>query len=147
MSYNTIDEVNYLLGQSIDNIVKTSDSLRLIKCYSTLYLYGSQPRWCEKSQRSYYYQIETNGLKLAMDFEESKTRICKPAWKGLKFICVPGKAFHLNSEFVTDAKAIEYLAIGYLQKSDFEILPTIKTVIDQDPLTNQEPKKVIRKRK
>lgn len=65
--------------------------------------------------------------------EKIKNRKCIPAFKGVKFvraIVKNGKTItvhqHINSETLTDEKAIELLKSGALTKEDFKSLPEIE---------------------
>jgi hypothetical protein len=116
-----IDDVKEVLNTPFEKVVSTPLSLKLLSCYSKLYLCGGQPRTCTNSQRNYYQQLLKNGIEMAKKFEQAKNRTCKPAWKGLKYI--PATARHWNSEFLSDDEASMLLKKGFVKESDFEVLP------------------------
>lgn len=116
-----ISEVKEILSKSVEEVIGSSLSLKLLSCYSELYLNGAQPKTCSDSQRQYYQQLSKNGIKMAEQLESKKDRACKPAWNGIRYI--PQMARHYNSELITDDEAKILLKKKILDKSDFEILP------------------------
>jgi len=118
-----IDEVKQLLNKEFEEIVSSSDSLKLLRVYSKLYLHGGQPKTCTDSQRSYFIQLQINGIMKAEEFEQLNKRTCKPKWVGLKFI--PSQGRHFSNEFITDLQATTLLQKGILKESDFEKLPAL----------------------
>lgn len=106
----------------VEAIISSPTSLKLLNCYSKLYLNGSQPRGCASSQRNYYKELCLTGITKAMDYEKIKARTCKPAWNGLKFI--HAEARHYSNEYLTDEQAILLLERGHLTEKDFVILPS-----------------------
>jgi len=58
---------------------------------------------------------------MAENYDKAKTRTCKPAWDGLKYI--PATARHWSSELITDEQAQKLLNEGHLREIDFQILP------------------------
>lgn len=127
----------------VEAIISSPMSLDLMRCYSLLYLNGSQCRGCASSQRGYYRQLMHNGITKAMDYEKIKTRTCKPAWKGLMFIHKEGR--HFNDEFITDEQAIALLNRGHLTEKDFTKLPDGYSTLEVESPKPTEPKKEIKK--
>ena len=66
-----IQEIEEILSKPVKEVINSPLSLTLLKIYSTLYLGGGQPRWCERSQTSYYNQLAIDGLKKAKQMENS----------------------------------------------------------------------------
>jgi len=60
-------------------------------------------------------------MEKATHADAVKTRVCRPKWKGLKFI--PKLARHFNDEWITDAEATSLLDAGFLKPEDFTVLP------------------------
>lgn len=116
-----IEDVKEILDSTFEEVTASSLSLKLLRCYSMLFLGGKQPRTCTRSQRQYYQQLTKNGIAMAQQFEKAINRKCRPAWKGLKYI--PPTARHWNSELLTDDEALMLLEKGYIKPSEFEILP------------------------
>ena len=117
-----VNEVKELISMDVEAIISSPTSLKLLNCYSKLYLNGDQPRGCASSQRNYYKELCLTGIAKAMDYEKIKTRTCKPAWKGLMFI--HSEARHYSDEFITDEQAIVLLERGHLTEKDFVTLPS-----------------------
>ena len=116
-----IDQVNEILKNDVEAVIKSPLSLTLLRCYSTLYLNGRQPRACAASQRKYYSQLKKDGMSKARKLEMAKERTCKPNWNGL---CYSSKACkHFSNETITDGEAIDALNKGYLFESQFDVLP------------------------
>ena len=137
-----IDDINEILSKTAKEVIKSPLSLKLLKIYSTLYLGGGQPRWCEKSQTSYYNQIAIDGLKKAEQMEESGilTRTCELD-KDL-LIQVTALQMHITHFNITDWLACEGLTKGFLKESQFVKLPDcwlkkdeIKEYIEPKPET------------
>ena len=123
-----VEKVKYLLSRNVEDIITSTDSLDLIRCYSILYLNGQQCRFCAASQRSYYNELVRTGLKKAKEMDEAKNRTCVPNWgkgctnnNGLKFIHKEGNFY--SSLLITDEQAISLLNRGLLSESDFDVLP------------------------
>lgn len=123
-----VEKVKYLLSRNVEDIISSTDSLDLIRCYSILYLNGQQCRFCAASQRSYYNEFVRTGLKKAKEMDEAKNRTCVPNWgkgctnnNGLKFIHKEGNFY--SSLYITDAQALSLLNRGLLSESDFDVLP------------------------
>jgi len=76
---------------------------------------------------------------MAQKFDEAKTRTCKPAWKGLKYI--PPTARHWNSELVTDKEAEYLLEKGYVKPTDFEVLPAKAEPVPEEKIIEQFEKR------
>lgn len=113
------DEVNELINSDVEEIIKSSASLDLLKIYSILYLNGAQPRTCASSIRNYYFELKKTGIMKAEKLEAIKNRTCKPKWNGLRLI----NGDHFSNEWITDEEAIKLLQRGYLNESDFDVLP------------------------
>lgn len=145
-----VEKVRYLLSRNVEEIISSTDSLDLIRCYSMLYLNGQQCRSCEASQRSYYKELFLTGLNKAKQMDEAKNRTCKPNWGkgctnniGLKFIHKEGNFY--SSEHITDDQAVSLLNRGLLHESDFDVLPEgYEKPLEKLPET-PEPKKKARK--
>lgn len=116
-----IDKLQKILSTSIEEVVASSLVLDLIDLYSKLYLNGSNPGGCEKCLRTAYNELMKTGMEKIKQLEEIKSRTCKPAWNGLKYINATAR--HWNSDLITDNEAIKLLEAGHLKKVDFEILP------------------------
>lgn len=116
-----VSEVKELISMDVEAIISSPTSLKLLNCYSKLYLNGDQPRGCAASQRNYYRELCLTGITKAMDYEKIKNRTCKPAWNGLMFI--HAEARHYNNEYITDEQAITLLERGHLKEKDFIKLP------------------------
>lgn len=116
-----INKVKEVLSKSFEEVSASSLVLTLLECYSKLYLNGGQPGACSKCHRDYYIELKKTGMEKAINFEEVKTRTCKPAWNGLKYINATAR--HWNNELLTDKDAIGLLEKKFLFESDFEILP------------------------
>lgn len=146
-----IEQVKYLLSKSVEEIISSTDSVKLLDCYSKLYLCGGQPRWCERSQREYYTELTKTGLKMAEKLEAAKTRTCIPAFEGLRFVMHPTNGhYHINSEFLTDEQAMELLKLDVLKEDQFKKLPDAYyiEVCKKDPETKEpiEEIKEVKKR-
>ena len=119
-----VETVKYLLSKSVEDIIASTDSLKLIGCYSKLYLNGAQCGFCANSQRNYYSEISKTGLKMAEKLEAVKTRTCKPAFIGLRLVIHPKNGhYHINPETLTDEQAMELLKLDILKEDQFEKLP------------------------
>ena len=128
-------DLEILLNMNIQDIIKSPEySMSLLKIYSVLYLGGGQPRRCSNSQMKYYTELKKNGMdkvnkKHILSFEGR--RYIPGIFKDGKFI---GGHLHIDSKYLTDAKALELLKNGWLTEIDFKILPD-----------GYEPKKEIKK--
>jgi len=146
-----VEKVKYLLSRNVEDIIASTDSLDLIRCYSMLYLNGQQCRYCAASQKSYYNELVKTGLQKAKEMDEAKNRTCVPNWgkgctnnNGLKCIRQDGNAFY-SSLYITDAQALSLLNRGLLSESDFDVLPEgYEKPLEKLPET-PEPKKKVRK--
>lgn len=123
-----LENVQRIVAKSVEEVISSPLSLDLLRCYSILYLNGSEPRTCAKSQRSYYTEICLTGITKAMEYDKKVTRICKPAWDGIKYVIVQEnpttrRALHVSSEYITDDQARVFLAKGALTENDFKVLP------------------------
>lgn len=116
-----LEAVSEVISKSFEEVAASSLILKLINCYSKLYLNGSQPSGCTKCLRTYYQELKKTGMELAQKFEDVKNRTCKPNWNGLRYI--PATARHWNNELVSDKEAEMLLEKGWLKESDFEVLP------------------------
>ena len=144
-----VSEVRELINKEFEEIINSSDSLKLLKYYSLLYMNGAQPRTCTKSQREYYTKLKIDGIMKAELYEEIKARTCKPKWKGLKFI--PSQGRHFSNEFITDKQATSLLEKGVLKESDFIKLPDLyleekeieaKILAEEKAAKKEEPKEL-----
>jgi hypothetical protein len=117
-----INSVKEVLAKSFEEVSASSLVLKLLDCYSKLYINGSQPGICGLCLRNYYTELKKNGMELAKIYEEVKNRTCKPAWNGLKYI--PSTARHWNNELITDKDAMYLLEKGFVKENEFEILPS-----------------------
>jgi hypothetical protein len=118
------DEIKTILAHTVEEVIASQLSMSLLRCYSTLYLCGGQPRTCSNSQKLYYKQLSDNGMQLAEKLLKAKNRVCKPAWKGNKY--VPKNARFYNSDLITDDEAIDLLNRGFLTEKDFTVLPQVE---------------------
>src|SRR4030042_3373944 len=120
-SSTLIKDLEEVLSKTVEEVIASPLSIKLLNLYSMLYLNGEQPRWCESCQRDYYNQLKREGhLKIEL-MEEIQKRTCKPAWNGLKYIHKAGR--HYNNELITDTQAIDLLERGFLNESDFIEMP------------------------
>jgi hypothetical protein len=117
-----VEEVGEIISKSFEEVSASSLILKLLDCYSKLYLNGSAPGLCNLCHREYYTQITKNGMELAKKYEEAKARTCKPNWNGLKYINATAR--HWNSDLLTDKEAIYLLEKGILKTTDFDTLPS-----------------------
>lgn len=140
-------ELKNLLQKDFEDIIKSSDSLQLLRFYSILYLNGAQPKTCTQSQREYFTQLQLNGIMKAEQYDEINKRTCKPKWVGLKFI--PSQGRHFSNEFITDIQATGLLQKGVLKESDFIVLPDLyleekeieKQIIEEEKIEIPKVKK------
>lgn len=117
-----VDNVKTILANDIQDIIKSPElSMLLLKTYSKLYLQGSAPRICERSQRRYYDQLKNTGIMKAELIEKIKNRTLTPAWKGNKYS--PKVFRHISDLYIHDKEACELLESGVLKESDFTKLP------------------------
>lgn len=127
-----VEEIREILSKDVEEVIGSSLSLKLLSCYSELYLNGAQPKTCSESQRQYYQQLSKNGIKMAEIAEEKKSRVCKPAWNGVRYL--PQMARHYNSELITDDEAKTLLKKKVLVESDFEVLPDEDVDFSEDEI-------------
>jgi len=143
-----INDIKQIINLSFEEVVASSLSLKLLDCYSKLYLCGGQPKTCARSQRQYYCQLIKNGIEMAQKFEEAKNRTCRPNWgtpqkPGIKYI--PDTGRHWNSELLTDKEAQMLLDKGYVKSTDFEILPAKPEPVPEEKIQEQFEKRHIPK--
>lgn len=129
--------VNEIINKSFEEVSASSLILKMLDCYSKLYLNGKQPSTCGRCHRDYYITLKKNGMELAKKYEEAKNRTCKPAWTGLKYI--PATARHWDDNLLTDKEAEYLLEKHFLKESDFEVLPSSE--IKDEVLPSLEIKK------
>lgn len=144
-----VETVKYLMSKSVEDIINSADSLKLLSCYSKLYLCGGTPRWCARSQREYYQELKKTGLKMALQIEAVKTRTCKPAFTGLRLITHPKNGhYHINSETLTDEQAMEFLRLDILKEDQFAKLPDayLKDVCKIEPAEFYKAEQEVKKR-
>ncbi len=120
-SSTLINDLEDILSKTVEEVINSSLSLKLLNLYSKLYLNGEQPRWCASCQRDYYSQLQREGHLKIKEMEEIEKRTCVPAWNGLKYIHKAGR--HYNNEIITDTQAIDLLERGFLTEQDFTKLP------------------------
>jgi hypothetical protein len=132
-----VESVNEILNHDFNEIKSSTLVATLLSVYSKLYLNGAQPRLCNKCHEQYYNQLKINGMKKAELFKKAKSRTCKPAWKGNRYI--PSRGRHYNNELLTDEQAIELLSTGDLKEKDFFTLPGKKD-IEKKPKTTKNKK-------
>ena len=125
-----VKDVELILSKDVGEVIASPLSLKLLRCYSTLYLGGKAPRTCSNSQRKYYQQLKKNGIEMAKKLTKAEARTCTPAWKGLKYI--PKAARHYSSNTLTDEEARALLDKGFLKESDFNKLPDDKKEDGED---------------
>ena len=134
-----VQEIEEILSKPVKEVISSPLSLTLLKIYSTLYLGGGQPRWCERSQTSYYNQLAIDGLKKAKQMENSGvlTRTCE--LKPDMLIYVSSLAMHITKANITDWIACEGLTKGFLKESQFIKLPDCWLNKDEvkEPIKNE----------
>jgi hypothetical protein len=118
-----VQDIELILSKEVKEVINSPLSLTLLEIYSTLYLGGGQPRWCERSQTSYYNQLAIDGIKKAKQMENSGvlTRTCE--LKKDMLIYVASLAIHITHANITDWLACEGLTKGFLKESQFIKLP------------------------
>ena len=116
-----ISEIQEILSKDVKEVISSPLSLKLLKIYSTLYLGGAQPRWCEKSQTSYYNQLAVNGLQKAKTMSEILERTCQIKEDSCVFITDLQQ--HITNGNITDWIACEGLTKGWFKESLFIKLP------------------------
>lgn len=116
-----LERVANILKHDIMEIIGSPLVLELLCIYSELYLNGSQPGSCDKCIIKYWYELNFNGMELAVKNEEIKKRTLVPKWNGLYY--VQKAARHFDSNQITDTEACKYLLDGQLRESDFNKLP------------------------
>ena len=134
-----VQEIEEILSKPVKEVISSPLSLTLLKIYSTLYLGGGQPRWCERSQTLYYNQLAIDGLKKAKQMENSGvlTRTCE--LKPDILIYVSSLAMHITKANITDWIACEGLTKGFLKESQFIKLPDCWLNKDEvkEPIKNE----------
>ena len=119
-----IEDVELILATPCETVINTDLTLKLLRCYSKLYLGGEQPRWCARSQREYYRKLKLNGLEMATLYENAKDRTFKINYKGILHISSPKiGVLTLNCELIGDEMAIDFLNKGIFQEENFTVLP------------------------
>ena len=117
----TKSDIDEVLQKEVKEVISSPLSLKLLNIYSILYLGGSQPRWCERSQTSYYNQIASTGYQKLNEMKEILNRTCE--LKPDMLIYVSSLAMHITSANITDWIACEGLTKGFLKESQFIKLP------------------------
>ena len=134
-----VQEIEEILSKPVKEVISSPLSLTLLKIYSTLYLGGGQPRWCERSQTSYYNQLAIDGIKKAKQMENSGvlTRTCE--LKPDMLIYASSLAMHITKSNITDWIACEGLTKGFLKESQFIKLPDCWLNKDEvkEPIKNE----------
>lgn len=116
-----IDIVENIIATELREVLNSSLSLQLLKCYSKLYLNGAMPRACSRSQTNYYNQLKIDGLKRAKEMEEILNRTC--ALNEGICIYVKSLGMHLSNVNITDAIALKGIKEGFIKLSQFKRLP------------------------
>lgn len=116
------EQVREVLDKSFEEVNASSLILSLLSIYSKLYLNGAQPGTCGACHRDFYSQLKNNGMELAKNYDEAKSRTCKPSWNGIRYIAATARWW--NSELITDKEALMLLEKGFQKPSDFTILPS-----------------------
>ena len=108
------------------NVIRSNGelSIMLMRVYSTLYLGGKSPNFCESCQRKYHEEIVKTGIMTNKLYEEVKTRTCKPKRGGIVYHSLLND--HINFDLLTDARAIELINKGILKENDFETMPIVE---------------------
>lgn len=143
-----LDQVSILLSKEVGEILKSPDlTLSLLRIYSTLYLNGAAPGYCERSIRRYHTQLKIDGMFKISENIKVKERTLEPGWTGLRYytaLCT-----HISSETLTDEEAIKLLKTGVLKEADFKRLPDgykkpepVKNEIAEAPVQEAPVKKV-----
>lgn len=138
-----ISDINEILSKDVKEVINSPLSIKLLKIYSALYLGGGQPRWCEKSQTSYYNQIAIDGIKKASEMnKEIIERTCE--LKSDIQIYVSSLGMHIMNSNITDKIAIEGLKKGYLKESNFVKLPIVtEKDIQPEIIIDEQPEKEV----
>jgi hypothetical protein len=141
-------DLEEVLSKTVEEVIASPLSLKLLNLYSKLYLNGEQLGWCESCQRDYYWTLKREGhLKIEV-MEEIEKRTCEPAWTGLKYIHTEGR--HYNNEIITDKQAIDLLEKGVLTEADFVKMPEgfnpedakiVQEILNEEKKTTRKPKK------
>ncbi len=114
-------DIEEILSKDVKEVINSPLSIKLLKVYSTLYLGGAQPRWCAKSQTTYYNQIAINGLQKLKAMKDIIERTCE--LKNDMLIYASSLAMHITNANITDWIACEGLTKGFLKESQFIKLP------------------------
>lgn len=121
-----------ILATELKEIIASPLILDLLQLYSVLYINGKQPSNCAQCIKKYYVKLKKNGMKKMDDFEKIKSRTLVPRWKGIMYL--RSIASHLNSELITDERAIELLEAGLIEEKMFDKLPEgYKADLSTDP--------------
>jgi hypothetical protein len=113
-----IIKFNNIKGLRFEEILKSSTlTLDLLLLASKLLLNGATPRGCSASMLDYYNRICTFNDNQILDIM-NKTNKLKAG-----MLHVPSAGLILSDEHLSDAKAVEYLAKGYISEAHFEVLP------------------------
>jgi hypothetical protein len=142
---NLKQELESLLSRDVERLIASPDSLKLLKLASILLLNGNQPRTCSNSQRKYYQQLKQLSMNAIERAEAVKSRTCKPAWNGLRYI----NGDHYDNTNITDEEATKLLNSGLLNKTDFIKLPDgyeVKSTETPQPVKQTQPNRPKRKR-
>ena len=115
------NDIEEILSKDVKEVINSPLSIKLLKIYSVLYLGGSQPRWCAKSQTNYYNQIAIDGLQKFNSMKDIIERTCK--LKPDMMIYSSQLATHITDANITDWIACEGLTKGFLKESQFLVLP------------------------
>ena len=120
------------------NIIRSNGelSIMLMRVYSTLYLGGKSPNFCESCQRKYHEEIVKTGIMTNKLYEEVKTRTCKPKRCGIVYHSLLND--HINFDLLTDARAIELINKGILKENDFETMPIVEKEAEKATKTSKK---------
>lgn len=116
-----LNDIQEILSKDVKEVINSPLSIKLLKIYSTIYLGGAQPRWCAKSQTSYYNQIAIDGIKKLNAMKDILNRTCE--LKPDMMIFSSQLAIHITNANITDRIACEGLTKGFLKESQFIKLP------------------------
>jgi hypothetical protein len=134
-----MNEIEKIKSWSFEDIKKDAQmTMLLLKTYSKLYLNNRPPRSCESCMHNYYLEIcrLTNEKLNTMVEKLKKTNV----GKFKKFYSTIAQA-HVNSDYLSDKDAINYLKHGILKETDFVKLPegyNVKTEVPETEVPETE---------
>ena len=132
-----LDKINILIATPF-NVIRASGelSIMLMRVYSTLYLGGKSPNFCESCQRKYHEEIVKTGIMTNELYEAVKIRTCKPKRGGIVYHSLLND--HINFDLLTDIRAIELINKGILKESDFETMPIVEKEAEKATKTSKK---------